>query len=300
MDCALGAAVSFSEGGALLFSGYIIERTKSTADSVIDIICFDRGFHLKRNKISRTITNQPAESAVAAIAAEFGISCGELAATGIPLSRNFLGGYSIYDVFATLYSMAAEQNGKKYLISFAGAKLCVREIGVGMMVYIEGGSNLMDATTTESNSNTVNTVLVLDKNGNALFSKSDAESVASYGTLQQTVKQTDDVDINAVVAEMLKKAVPEQKITVTCLGNVNCVTGAAVMLREPITGLYGKFYIDSDTHIWRNGIYTCKLVLTLQAVMDAKSAGAAVSSGVAAGSYTAALEQLEKAAAGVH
>ena len=92
VDCALGAAVSFLESGVLLFSGYIIERTKSTADSVIDITCVDRGFYLKRNKISRTITNQPAEGAVAAIAAEFGISCGEIAATGIPLSRNFLGG----------------------------------------------------------------------------------------------------------------------------------------------------------------------------------------------------------------
>lgn len=299
VDCSLGARATLKEGAAVLFSGFIVERTKSTTDSVIDITCFDRGFHLKNNQISRTISNQPAEAATAAIAAEFGISCGELAATGLPLSRNFLGGYSIYDVISTLYSLASKQNGKKYIVVFSGELLCVKEIGVGLVVYIEGGSNLMDATVTESSKNLVNSVLVLDKNGNSLFTQTDAESISVYGSLQQAVKQQDNVDINAVVAEVLKAAIPEQRITVTCLGNVNCVTGAAVMLREPTTGLYGKFFIDNDTHQWKNGIYTSKLVLTLQAVMDSKSAGTATEGSGASSEQAAALEKLHNAAAEV-
>ena len=291
VDCSLGSGVMFKEAGTILFDGYIVERTKSTVDSIIDITCFDRGYWLKQNQISRSFAAETPESATAAIAAEFNISCGDVAATGLSVSRNFLGGYSLYDIISTLYTIASEQNGKKYIVTFSGAQLCVREIGTGTMVYIEGGSNLMDATITESSKNLVNSVLVLDKNGNALYTQTDDTSIASYGIMQQAVKQQDNIDINAVVAETLKAAMPEQKITVSCLGNVNCITGAAVTLHEPVTNLYGKFFIDSDTHQWKNGIYTCKLVLTLQAVMDAKSAGATDAAGTSS-QYAAALDKL--------
>lgn len=296
IDCSLGSAVTLSENGALLFSGFIFERTKTTADSVIDITCFDRGYYLKKNKMSRSIIGQTAESVTAAIAGEFGIACGDISATGITLSRNFLGGYSIYDLLSTLFTMASEQNGKKYIIVFEGEKLCVKEIGAGTMVFIKGKSNLVDATVTESNKNLINSVLVLDKNGNTLFSQADSGSVSLYGTMQQTIKQSDSIDTGSVIEKLLKSAVPEQKITVTCLGNTSCVTGGAVMLSEAVTGLCGKFFIDSDTHTWKNGIYTNKLVLTFEAMADEKSVGSSAVSIAGNGGYAEKLEKLHNSA----
>lgn len=301
VDCALGSAVLLRENNTTLFSGFVFERTKSTVDSVIDVTCFDTGYYLKKNQISRTITSQTAEAVTSAIAAEFGITCGELATTNIKLSRNFLGGYSLYDIISTLYTLAAEQTGIKYIITFCAEKLCAKEIGVGTVVYLKGGSNLIDATVTESNKNLINSILVLDKNGNTLFTKSDDDSVSAYGTMQQTVIQQLDTDINNMLITMLKSAQPEQKITVTCLGNNNCITGNAVMLTEPVTGLSGKYYIDSDTHIWRNGIYTNKLVLTFEALADEKNAGSnttntTVAINTESSNITAALEKLHNAA----
>lgn len=45
------------------------------------------------------------------------------------------------------------------------------------------------------------------------------------------------------------------------------------MLDEPYTGLYGLFFIEADTHTWKNGLYFNKLTLNLKAVMDEKETG---------------------------
>lgn len=50
-------------------------------------------------------------------------------------------------------------------------------------------------------------------------------------------------------------------------------TGGCVTVREPTTGLQGLFYIDGDTHTWKNGQYFNKLTLNFKSVMDEQDAG---------------------------
>ncbi len=158
---------------------------------------------------------------------------------------------------------------------------------------VTGGSNLIDASTTESAERIVNRVAVYDQNENLLYAKDDAASAAIYGVMQQVVKQKKDEDAAAKVSDLLKASQPEQKISVNCLGDVTCVSGGSVMMQA--AGLYGRFFIDSDTHQWKNGVYTNKLVLNLNAVMDEKAAGESLSgsggSGVAG--YEQAIQNLK-------
>lgn len=65
----------------------------------------------------------------------------------------------------------------------------------------------------------------------------------------------------------------EQKITLNNLGNIANVTGGTVVVREPYTGLYGLFFIDSDVHTWKNGLYLNKLVVNFKNMMDEKDVG---------------------------
>ncbi|MFQ9792965.1 MAG: hypothetical protein ACLRX7_06820 [Acutalibacteraceae bacterium] len=57
------------------------------------------------------------------------------------------------------------------------------------------------------------------------------------------------------------------------LGDIRNITGNSVIVKEPSTGINGLFYIDGDTHTWKNGIYLNKLVLNLKNVMDEKESG---------------------------
>ena len=182
-----------------------------------------------------------------------------------------------------MYTAAAGTTGKKYFILFDGNVLQVLEKGAaGTVLVIKGGSNLIDASTTENATGIINRVVACDGDGNQLQSFVDEESAALFGVMQRVIRQGDGGDAAAKAADLLKGAQPEQKITVHCLRDrsaaTGLVSGGSVMLQEPATGLYGRFFIDADTHRWANGIYTNELVLNLDAVMDGKEAGEALNS----------------------
>ena len=65
----------------------------------------------------------------------------------------------------------------------------------------------------------------------------------------------------------------ERKISVTNFGTSEYITGKKVNVTEPYTGLTGIFYIDGDAHNWKNGIYTNKLTLNFENMMDDKDSG---------------------------
>lgn len=270
-DCSLGCHVAMSEGGSPLFSGIVLTRTRSTASRIIDLTAFDYGIYLKQNQASKKFVGMTAEAATAALAGEFGIPVGALAATGVVITRKFFG-KSLYEIIMSLYTEAAKATGKKYFVAFLGTELHIREMGTaGQVLIVRGGSNLIDASTTEDAQRIVNRVAVYDQNENLLYQKDDLASAALYGVMQAVVSEKQTGDAAEKVTELLKGAKPGQRITVNCLGNVSCVAGGAVMMQEPQTGLCGRFFIDSDVHQWKNGVYTNKLVLNLNAVMDEKA-----------------------------
>ena len=133
----------------------------------------------------------------------------------------------------------------------------------------------MDASISESAENLVNQVAVYDQDRKLLYEQSDGESIAQYGRMRQVVRQSAGMDASGKVRELLEKSQPEQKITVNCLGDTRCTAGNAVVVEA--AGLYGLFWMDSDLHQWKNGVYTNRLTLNLKKVMDRQQAGQAVS-----------------------
>ncbi len=272
VKCEKGNAVTLTENGSTLFEGYIFTRQKSTNGSTIDFGCFDRGFFLK-NETSYKFTNSTPEAITRRVCTDFGFSPGEIAATGVKISRNFLGN-TLYDIIQTAYTLASAQTKKKYHIVFRGKALCVIEKKITeTTLVIEGGSNLMDATVSESIENMINQVVIYDKNDKLIKTMKNAEAIKLYGVMQQYLQKPDKEDVTAKAQKILDDNQEEQKITLNNLGNIANVTGGTVVVREPYTGLYGLFFIDDDTHTWKNGIYLNKLVVNFKNIMDEKDVG---------------------------
>lgn len=275
INCPLGAAVQLLQDNTLLFDGFAFGRDKATNSSVMDITCFDRGIYVKRNEKSYKFKNSTPEAATKRICADFGIPIGDIVSTGYSLTRNFPQA-KLYDIIQTAYTLASEKTKKKYQVGFRGAKLCVWEKSAIMNApQIAAGVNLMDAATSESIQNMVNQVAIYDKNDNLVKTVKNAELVKLYGAMQSAIKQADGEDTAAKAQKLMDDNGVEQKITVNCLGDVRYITGTSVVVQEPYTGLKGLFYIDSDTHSWKNGVYTNKLVLNFRAMMDEKQSGSA-------------------------
>jgi len=273
VGCELGNGVVFMQDDRVLFDGYVFERQKDTGSSVINITCYDRGIYLKRNEASYKFINMTPEAIAKRICSDFGIEVGSLAATGVKISRNFIG-TSLYKIVQTAYTLASEKTGKKYMIRFSGPKMNVIEKAVtDETLVIEGGSNLMSASTTESITDMINQVVIYNSDDQLVGTQKDTEAIKLYGVLQSYLRQSDGEDVVAKAKKLISENGVSQKITIENLGNVANTTGGTVVVREPYTGLYGLFYIDSDVHTWKQGQYYNKLVLNFKNIMDEQEAG---------------------------
>ena len=271
--CGLGNGVTLMQDDRVLFSGVIFARQKSTESSTIDVTCFDYGIYLKRNEAVYKFTNLTPEAITKRICTDFKISVGNLASTGVKISRNFVG-VSLYKIIQTAYTLASNSTGKKYQIRFEGTKLNVIEKGVtDETLILAGGSNLMSAATTESIENMINQVKIYNSKDKLIKTQNDSEAINLYGLLQSYLRQSGNEDATSEAKKIIEDSGVSQKITVENLGNISNITGGAVVVQEPYTGVYGLFYIDSDVHTWKNGRYYNKLVINFQRIMDEQEAG---------------------------
>ncbi|MEG1777340.1 MAG: hypothetical protein RR209_00035 [Angelakisella sp.] len=204
---------------------------------------------------------------------DFGISCADIAASNTPVTRDFFAA-SLYDIIMTAYTKAHEADGKAYYCIFRGADLCVlqKQITVETLV-IASGSNLMNAARSESIENMVNSVLIYDKDEKHIGTEQDAAAKKLYGVMQECIRDNDGDGVRAAKRLIARNGL-QRKITVENLGNIANITGGTVVVQEPFTGLYGLFWIDSDIHTFKNGLYFNKLTLNFKAIMDEKEVGA--------------------------
>ena len=276
VDCPLGANVQLTEGGNLLFDGYIFNRSRNIEQSSIAITCFDRGIHLKKNKISRKVSGELPEAVTAALAREFGLTVGQIAATGIPVTRNFFG-VSIYDAVMTMYTLASRQTGKRYYAGFRGGRLSVTEGEPNAeTLVIRGQSNLIGLSTTESIEDMVNDVGIYDANDRLVEVKEDAQSVRLYGRMQEYLKQSGQDNRLSEASTLLEENGVKQELRVDSLGDTRCVAGNCVTVEEPFTRTKGLFFIEKDIHEWKRGQYYNNLTLNFKRLMDEKEAGSEV------------------------
>lgn len=273
VTCELGNGVTLMQNNRILFDGYIFERQKDTGSNVINITCYDRGIYLKRNEATYKFKGSAPESITRTLCNDFKVDIGTIVTTGVKINRNFIG-VSLYKIIQTVYTLAAEETGKHYMIRFSGSKLNVIEKTTNEeTMIIEGGSNLMSAATTESIANMVNQVAIYNKDDTLIGTQKNSDAIKLYGLMQSYLRQADGEDVTQKAKKLLLDNSVSQKITVNNLGNIANITGSTVVVKEPYTGIYGLFYIDVDVHTWKLGQYYNKLVLNFKNIMDEQEAG---------------------------
>lgn len=271
--CELGNVMILKDNSRILFEGYVMERQKDTGSSVLDITCYDRGFYLKRNETTMKFKNSTPEVIAKRVCSDFDIQVGNLASTGVKIKRNFIG-VSLYEIIQTAYTLASQKNGKKYHLYFTGSSLNVIEKkATKETLIIQGGSNLMSASMSESISDMINQVVIYNEKDKLIRTLKNSDAIKLYGVMQSYLKQPDGEDLEKTAKEMMSDNGVSQKIVVENLGNISNVTGHTVVVREPYTGVYGLFYIDGDVHTWKNGQYYNQLTLNFKNIMDEQEAG---------------------------
>ncbi len=265
-----GAEVQFSSNG-YYFYGVLAKLDRPTEGNVLTIKAYDMGLYLKRNSVTQKISGASPSSAARTLCRRFGVRTGYLEETGTSFTRIFKN-TTLYAAIMTGYTFASQKTGEKYQITFDGSLMCVVERGTIIAGTMRPGNNLMEATYSESIERVVNRVDMYDREGNLVDS---VHGDTSIGIMAQALTLTEERG-----RDYAQKILRDNKLarsgSVEILGNPLCVTGNAVLVHEPYSGLYGKFYIDSDTHTWKNGLYICRLKLNFENMMDEQEAGSAI------------------------
>lgn len=261
----LGDNVQLFEEDTLLFHGVIWEKSRTSDSNEINLMARDFGIYLNKNKASHNYSKLTPEEITKGICKDFGINAGDIASTGARISRKFMGA-TLYEIIMTAYTLA---NDKKYICFFKGDKLNVAEKAILKSKDIDS-SNLLTANVSESLNDMVNRVNIYNKNDAFVKKIENTSDIASYGLMADYYKANDN-NYSTKAKKMLQGV--SRKITVTNFGDISYISGNAVEYTEPFNGTRALFYIDTDEHNWKNGIYTNKLTLNFENLMDEKEGG---------------------------
>lgn len=213
--------------------------------------------------------NVTPEAATAQVCADVQMPVGELAATGINIKSMLCNDKAIYDIIMGGYTQAYRMTGKRYLAYIINRKLSIIEQNVilGGGYYLSDQLNITDASVQEKADEIINSVRIYNSKGKQIGEVRDEDSIRRWGVYQSTYDQEKGVDAHTAAKNMLKIK-PEQTIMVSGIGDINCISGRGVVVKDGATGLSGLYWIKSDKHIWSGGTYTMELELTFDKLMD--------------------------------
>lgn len=262
-----GDTVTFRDGDTLLFCGPVFDIEKAAAGNTTTYTAFDLMFYINNSDINKIFDDTP-EAITAWICAYLGVPFGTAAPTGIRVYLPCLG-KKAYEAIMAAYITASRKNGKVYIPLMRNAtQVCVIEKGTLCGVVLDGSYNLTEATYKTSLQNLVDRVLITDKNGSQIGKVEDTAAQQKYGVVQRVYQLEDGKNADAEARALLQTL--EQSGTVTAVSDTRAVSGYAIAVQESATGLYGKFYIESDTHTFSDGKEEMQLTLSFSNMMDEK------------------------------
>lgn len=256
------------DAGKNIFGGIIFEIEKAASSKVETYLAYDLMFYLNNSDVNQLFNGTP-ETIVPGICRGLGIETGTMAVTGVRISVPCFG-KKAYDAIMMAYTAAARKNGSKYIPLMTDInKVSVIEKGEFCGVVLTGDYNLIEAAYKSTLQNLVNRVLIADKNNNVVKIVEDVASIQKYGLVQKVLKQNDGEDATVEAQKMLAAA--EASASVSGVPNdFRALSGYSVIVQEADTGLYGQFYIESDTHTFSCGKAQMDLTLAFENLMDEK------------------------------
>lgn len=253
-----------------VFFGQIFGVVRSSAIGTITYTATDMMRHLLESQGQYKFTNVTPEAIAAQVCADVEVPVRTLTPTGVNIESLIFDKVSLYDIIMTAYTKAHRITGDKYF-----PMIYKRGFSVYKAEWIVSGFTLSDASNITSSSieetydSMVNRVKIYDANGAQIGQVDDADSAARYGVFQEIYTQEDGVDPQTAAKTMLK-VLPAQKINITAIGDINCLSCYFVQVTDGATGLSGRYWISSDKHTWSHGVHTMELELTYDSMMDEK------------------------------
>ena len=131
--------------------------------------------------------------------------------------------------------------------------------------HIKQGERILESSYSENMDDMVNRVYVYNSSNKKIGILTNTRWANMYGIFQSAIT----VDSGNGKQEAMNELKGISKnASLTSTGDYRCVSGLGVIIEDSRTGLKGRFWIESDSHEWKNGSYTMKLDLEFKNIMD--------------------------------
>lgn len=248
------------------FSGIVTERERKSESGTLSYTATDGMMHLLRSNGTYTFKNKTPEKITSMLAKDIKIPVGDLAKTKINISKIFFSQRSYYEMIMAVYTKAHQKNKKVYIAQMNGSKLEVIEKGKVIPDFqLIQGEYIINSSFSENLDSMVNRVYIYNSDNKKIGSVSNADWISKYGVFQNAIS----VDSGSGKTEAKNElSGVDQQASLSAIGDIRCVSGKGIKIKDSRTGLVGVFWIENDTHTWENGAYTMELELAFKNVMD--------------------------------
>lgn len=266
----VGDYISFLIEAEELFYGQIFSIERSTSIGTITYTAYDMMKNLLESTGKYNFKNTTPEAITAQVLADIQVPYSYLEPTGINIKSMLCDSKTYYDIIMGAYTQAYKVTGNRYL-----PMIWQRAFGVWLAVYTVGNFVLSDdlnmtaTSISETLDGITNKIRIYDDKGKQVGEVKDDSSLQKFGTFQDIYTAEKGVDSTMAAKNMLKVN-PEQTISLSAIGDKNCLSGYSVTVKDTATGLSGKYWIKTDKHTWQNGTYLMELELSFEQLMDEK------------------------------
>ncbi len=235
-----GDKVYYSEDNKNFFYGYIERIDYSTDAGILNVSCTDLMKRLLKSKCTGRFRGTLVQLANN-ICGSFGLKNGIESDSQHIHNIVSTGDMSYYDILKTACDVMFE----RYCLYLDGLTLKLANHDV--INTFEIGKNIRSSTFSQSMTDIVNKVLIIDNKGNLINTVQNSESINQYGLFQDVYTYDKDSRNNLADAALLLTDGENESSLVVDNDN-NCISGRYVRVYEPINNFKGIFEIVTDEH----------------------------------------------------
>lgn len=267
LDIKMGDHLLLYEDNKLLINAMVYSRERVSEQGTVNYSGYDELNRLLKSNFTYNFKNKTPESIARMICNNLKLDIGSIEETKVPIKKLVADGENYYNIIMKAYTKAYHASGKKYMPFMYNNKIYIIEKGeVISDFYLDDKVNITSSSYSESIDSMVNKVKIYSEKGKQVGEVTDDKAIKLYGVFQDVY--TKEQGVNAKIAAKSMLVVPEKTASIEALGNIACISGYGITIKDSITGLKGKFWIENDNHSWSNGAYTMSLELAFKNTMD--------------------------------
>lgn len=268
LNIKLGDRLLLYEGSLLLINAMVYSRERVSEQGTITYSGYDDLKRLCDSQGRYKFKNTTPEKIVKTLCDDIKIPIGKIIETKVPIKKLIIDNEeSFYKIIMKVYTKAHRANGKKYMPIMVNQKLSIIEKGEIVDDFtLNDNINVTGSSYSETIDGMINKVKIYDDKGKQVGEVKNTGNIDTYGIYQGIYTKEDGINATSAAKSMLSGVT--QEASIEALGNIQCVSGYGIRIKDSITKLTGKFWIDADSHIWQEGRHTMSLDLAFKNIMD--------------------------------